>query len=108
MNTLTQNERRFVEGCGEEPYCKEIRLYQFRFAKQYRAAKGPVFRLRFRHQYPMMSDEEIEVLVKDAVEEGLREALELERQRLFGGRVMRPPVSCTSSQIGSNTYTDCY
>ena len=108
MNTLTQGERRFLESCGEKPYCKEIRLYQFRFAKQYRSAKKPVFRLRFRHQYPTMSDEEIEVLVKDAVEEGLREALELERQRLFGEPVMRPPVSCTSSQMGNYTYTDCY
>jgi len=76
---------------------------------QYIAAKRPVFRLKFRHQYPTMSEEEIEVLVDDAVEEGLRE----ERQRLFGGPVVRPPVisppiSCTSSRIGSSTYTDCY
>ena len=69
MNTLTQSERRFVESCGEKPTCVKVRLYQFRFAQQYRAAKLPVFQLKFRHQYPTMSEEEIVVLVNDAVEE---------------------------------------
>ena len=55
-----------------------------------------------------MSEEEIEVLVKDAVKEGLREAGEQEEKRFFGGSLMRPPVSCTWSQMGSYTYTDCY
>ena len=78
------------------------------FRQQYIAAKRPVLRLKFRHEYPTMSEEEIEVLVNDAVEEGVQEALEQERQRLFGGSVMRPPLTCTSSRIGSSTYTDCY
>ena len=43
------------------------------YRQQYIAAKRPVFRLKFRHQYPRMSEEEIEVLVNDAVEEGLRQ-----------------------------------
>lgn len=71
---------------------------------QYRATKGSVFRLKFRHQYPTMSEEEIEILVNDAVEEGLRK----EAPPSFGGPVMSPPISCTSSRIGSYTYTDCY
>lgn len=71
---------------------------------QYRATKRSVFRLKFRHQYPTMSEEEIEVLVNDAVDEGLRE----EAPPSFGGAVISPPVSCTSSRIGSYTYTDCY
>ena len=80
--------------------------------QQYIAAKRPVFRLKFRHEYPSMSEEEIEVLVNDAVEEGLQKAVQKERERTFGGPVasppVRPPVSCTSSQMGSYTYTDCY
>jgi hypothetical protein len=71
---------------------------------QYIAAKRPVLRLKFRHQYPTMSKEEIEVLVDDAIEEGLQQ----ESERLGGGPVMRPPVTCTSSTIGSSIYTDCY
>jgi hypothetical protein len=110
----------FLSGCaGESGLTKQeqsrqaIRKQAYEAGRQYReqyiAAKQPVFRLKFRHQYPTMSEEEIEVLVNDALEEGLRE----ERQRLFGGPTMRspaisPPVSCTSSRIGSYTYTDCY
>ena len=75
---------------------------------QYRATKGSIFRLKFRHEYPTMSEEEIEVLVNDALEDGLREVGEKERRRLFGGLGMSPPVSCMSSRIGSYTYTDCY
>lgn len=94
-------------------FAKKVNELAKRFAQQYRAAKRPVFRLKFRHQYPTMSEEEIEVLIDDAVEEGLRDAMQKEGQRLFGGPVMGPPVispsiSCTSSQIGSSTYTDCY
>jgi hypothetical protein len=73
------------------------------YRQQYIAAKRPVFRLKFRHQYPTMSEEEIEVLVNDALEEGLQQ----QAQRLGDGPVMRPPVTCTSSTIGSSTYTDC-
>lgn len=110
----------FLCGCATESgLTKEERAQQahlkqaYETGRQYRqhyiAAKRPVFQLKFRHQYPTMSEEEIEVLVNDALEEGLRE----ERQRLFGGPTMRssaisPPVSCTSSRIGSYTYTDCY
>jgi hypothetical protein len=74
------------------------------YRQQYMAAKRPVFRLKFRHQYPTMSEEEIEVLVDDAVEEAMRQ----EMQRLGGEPVMSPSVSCTSSRIGSSIYTDCY
>jgi hypothetical protein len=108
-----------LSGCaGESGLTKEeqsiqaIRKQAYEAGRQYReqyiAAKRPVFQLKFRHQYPTMSDEEIEVLVNDALRDGLRERSEQERQRLFGGSLMRPPVSCTSSQIGSYTYTDCY
>ncbi len=86
----------------------ELNALGKRLAQQYIAAKRPVFRLKFRHEYPSMSEEEIEVLVNDAVEEGLQK----ERERLFGGPVtsppVRPPVSCTSSRIGGYAYTDCY
>ena len=78
------------------------------FRQQYIAAKRPVLRLKFRHEYPTMSEEEIEVLVNDALEDGLREAGETERRRLFGGPGMRPPVSCTSYNFGMFTNTDCY
>jgi len=109
----------FLSGCaGESGLTKEEQSRQaFRkqayeagrqYREQYIAAKRPVFQLKFRHQYPTMSEEEIEVLVTDALEDGLRKGSEQEMQRLFGGAFMRPPVSCTSSRIGSYTYTDCY
>lgn len=101
----------FLSGCATE---SEDRAHQARLKQayesgrqlrqQYIAAKRPVFRLKFRHEYPTMSEEEIEVLVNDAVEEGLRQ----ETQRLGRGPVTRPPVTCTSSPMGSYTYTDCY
>ncbi len=34
--------------------------------EQYIAAKRPVLRLRFRHECPTMSEEEIDILVNDA------------------------------------------
>lgn len=113
MSTLTQYERRLVESCEGKRTCMEIRLYKFRFAERYRATKRPVFQLKFRHQYPTMSEEEIEVLVNDEVEEGLKEALEQERKRIFDRPVMAPTVrspsvNCTSSRIGNSTYTNCY
>lgn len=73
------------------------------YREQYMAAKRPIFRLKFRHEYPTMSEEEIDLLVNDAVEEAMRQ----EAQRLGRGAVS-PPVSCTSSKIGSSVYTDCY
>ncbi|SPP64738.1 hypothetical protein [Nitrospira lenta] len=74
------------------------------YREQYIAAKRPVFRLKYRHEYPTMSDEEVEVLVNDALEDGLRE----EARRRSAGSVVKPSVNCTSSQVGSYTYTDCY
>ena len=98
-----------VSGCAAEDQAFQARMDQAAEAGrqhrlQYIAAKRPVFQLKFRHQYPTMSEEEIEVLVNDALKDGLRVAGEQEMQRLFGG----PPISCTSSRIGSSTYTDCY
>ena len=109
----------FLSGCATESgLTNEERAHQARlkqayesgrqFRQQYIADKRPVFQLKFRHQYPTMSEEEIEVLVNDALKDGLRETSEQERQRLFGGSLLQPPVSCTSSQMGSYTYTDCY
>ncbi len=105
----------FLSGCaGESGLTKEeqsreaFRKQAYEAGRQYReqyiAAKRPVLRLKFRHESPTMSEEEIVVLVNDALEEGLRK----EVPPRFGGPVMRPPVSCTSSRIGSYTYTDCY
>lgn len=97
---------------AERARLKELSEIVLRRRQQYIAAKRPVFRLKFRHEYPSMSEEEIEVLVKDAVEEGLREAMQKERESLFDEPVirpsLRPPINCTSSQMGSYTYTDCY
>ena len=91
----------------------ELNALGKRWRQQYIAAKRPVFRLKFRHEYPSMSDEEIEVLVNDALEEGLQETMQKNSERLFDEPDMRspivmPPVSCTSSQMGRYTYTDCY
>jgi hypothetical protein len=68
--------------------------------ERYIAARRPALQLKFRHEYPTMTDEEINVLVNDALEAGLRQ--EAERRRPM------PPIDCTSSQVGSSTYTNCY
>ena len=109
----------FLSGCATESgLTKEKQTNQAsrkqayeagrQFRQQYIAAKRPVFQLRFRHQYPTMSEEEIEVLVNDALEDGLEQAGEQEMRRRFEGSLMRPPVTCTSFKVGSYTYTDCY
>ena len=90
----------------------ELNALGKRWRQQYIAAKRPVFRLKFRHEYPSMSDEEIEVLVNDALEEGLQETMQKNCERLFDEPDMRspivmPPVSCTVPD-GRYTYTDCY
>jgi uncharacterized protein YceK len=108
----------FLSGCaGESRLTKEKQANQAsrmqayeagqQFRQQYITAKRPVLDLKYRHQYPTMSEEEIEILVNDAVEDGLRQAGEQEMRRRFEGSLMRPPVTCTSSKVGSYTYTDC-
>ena len=114
----------FLSGCATESgMTKEKQADQaFRkqayeagrqYREQYIAAKRPVLRLKFRHEYPTMSEKEIEILVNDALEDGLRETAEQDMRRYFNGPGMRPSVlsptvSCTSSQVGSYTYTNCY
>lgn len=105
----------FLSGCAEpgpSTYWTEERKALARqayesgrqYREQYIAAKRPALRLKFRHEYPTMSEEEIEILVNDALEDGLRQ----EARRRSSGPVVKPSVNCTSSQVGSYTYTDCY
>ena len=61
--------------------------------------------LKFRHRYPTMSDEEIDVLVRDAFRS--------EPSPYAGSppAVAPPPPSqrsCVSNRIGDTVYTDCY
>lgn len=49
------------------------------YRERYIAAKRPALQLKFRHEYPTMTEEEIDVLVNDALQEGLRQ--EAERRR---------------------------
>lgn len=105
----------FLSGCATEGGLTKddqsnqaIRKRAYEAGRQYReqyiAAKRPVLRLKFRHEYPTMTEEEIDILVNDALADGLRQ----EAQRFGGMPVMRPSVNCTSSQMGSYTFTDCY
>ena len=110
----------FLSGCAggsgltkEEQSRQAFRKQAYEAGRQYReqyiAAKRPVFRLKFRHEYPMMSEEEIEALVNDALEDGLRkEPIPRLGEPIMNPTVISPPVSCTSSQLGRYTYTDCY
>ncbi len=62
-------------------------------------------RLKFRHQYPTMNDEEIDVLVRDAAR---REP----SPYADSPPAFAPPSpgqkSCISNRIGDTVYTDCY
>lgn len=69
--------------------------------ERYIAAKRPALQLKFRHAYPTMTDQEIDVLVNDALEDGLR-------QETMRARGIQPSIDCTSSRMGSSTYTNCY
>ena len=110
----------FLSGCAgesgltkEEQSHKALRKQAYEAGRQFRdryiAAKRPVLRLKFRHEYPTMSEQEIEILVNDALEDGLRkEPTPHFGEPIMSPSVISPPVRCTSSQLGRYTYTDCY
>lgn len=62
-------------------------------------------RLKFRHQYPTMNDEEIETLVSDAFRS--EPSPYASSPPAFAPQ---PPSrkSCISNRIGDTVYTDCY
>ena len=95
---LFQNlEERGLEEALEYP---KIYLSNFCAGLAHWRTREFALNLKFRHQYPHMSNEEIRILVEDAINQegppGPPEHLQPTRE-----------LSCTSNQIGSSTYTDC-
>jgi hypothetical protein len=75
-----------------------------RSRERYIATERPALQRTFRREYPTMTDEELEVLVNDALEKGLR----AEAGRRPDGPVKQPPLDCMSSPWRNSAYTNCY
>jgi len=71
--------------------------------ERYIATSRPALQQQFRQEYPSLTDAEIDALVDDALENGLRQAVG--RRRLDPAR---PPIDCMSPQLGRSVFTNCY
>lgn len=72
--------------------------------ERYIATERPVLQRKFREEYPTMTDEDLEVLVNDALENGLRQ----EPRRRPDGPLRQPSLDCMSSAWRNSTLTNCY
>lgn len=72
--------------------------------EQYIAITRPALQRQFRHEYPTMPDAEIEVLVNDALENGLRP----EAERRPDGPIRQPQMDCMSSPWRSSIFANRY
>ena len=72
--------------------------------EQYIAATRPVLGRQFRQEYPSMAEADIELLVNDALEKGLRP----EAGRRPDGPIRQPQMDCMSSPWRNSTFANCY
>jgi hypothetical protein len=72
--------------------------------ERYIATSRPAFLRQFRHDYPTMPDAEIEVLVNEALEKGLRP----EAGRRPDGPIRQPQMDCMSSPWRNSVFANCY
>lgn len=72
--------------------------------ERYIATERPSLQRKFRHEYPTMTNADIEVLVTDALEKGLRST----HERRPDGPVSQPPLDCMSSVWRNSPFTNCY
>lgn len=72
--------------------------------ERYIATTRPALLRQFRHEYPTMPEEEIEVLVNDALEKGLRP----EAGRRQAGPIRQPQLDCLSSPWRNSGFANCY
>ena len=72
--------------------------------ERYIATTRPALQRQFRHEYPTMPDAEIEVLVNEALENGLRP----EAGRRPDGPIRQPQMDCMSSPWRNSVFANCY
>lgn len=72
--------------------------------EQYIATIRPVLQRQFRQEHPTMPDAEIELLVNDALEKGLRP----EARRRPDGPVRQHQMDCLSSPWRNSVFANCY
>jgi hypothetical protein len=72
--------------------------------ERYIGTERPALQRKFRQEYPTITDEDLEVLVNDALEKGLRS----EAGRRPDGPVRQPPLDCMSSPWRNSVFTNCY
>lgn len=72
--------------------------------EQYIATTRPALQRQFRHEYPTMPDAEIEVLVNEALENGLRP----EAGRRSDGPIRQHQIDCLSSPWRNSPFANCY
>lgn len=71
--------------------------------ERYIATTRPVLQRQFRHEYPTMPEAEIEVLVNDALEKGLRPVA----GRRPDGPIRQHQMGCLSSPWRNSVFANC-
>lgn len=72
--------------------------------ERYIATTRPALQRQFRQEYPAMPEAEIEVLVNDALENGLRP----EVRRRSDGAIRQHQMDCLSSPWRNSVFANCY
>ncbi len=72
--------------------------------EQYIATTGPALQRKFRQEYPTMNEADLELLVNDALEQGLRPAV----GHRPDGPIRQPQMDCMSSSWRNSAFSNCY
>jgi hypothetical protein len=72
--------------------------------ERYIATERPALQRTFRREYPTMTDEDLEFLINDALEKGLRS----EAGRRPDGPARQPSLDCMSSSWRNSAFGNCY
>jgi hypothetical protein len=72
--------------------------------EQYIATTRPAIQRKFRQEYPTMTETDLELLVNDALEKGLR----TEAGRRPDGPIRQPQMDCMSSSWRNSAFSNCY
>ena len=72
--------------------------------ERYIAVERPALQLKFREEYPTIAETDLELLVNDALEKGVRQ----QAGRRADGPIRQPPMDCMSSVWRSSALINCY
>ncbi|MEK9140607.1 MAG: hypothetical protein AAB308_06105, partial [Nitrospirota bacterium] len=72
--------------------------------EQYLSTTRPALQRKFRQEYPTMTEADLELLVNDALEKGLR----TEAGRRPDGPIRQPQMDCMSSSWRNSAFSNCY